>query len=515
MTADDVLHHLAARLPGFRPHGSPRRLPGGNLNYVWRVLGEVQAVIVKTAPPHVATRPEIPLDPRRILFEARALEMLGPGGALAGISSAGCRAPRLLDVDPLRHALVMEDAGDVPDLHAWLSSGTAADECGTRLGRFIGLLHGRSFGDRSIARHFDNADVQRTRHEIQYLAVEELCRRAGIRDAPGLGATARSLGERLLRPGVCLTMGDLWPPSVLVAESGLRVIDWELAHFGSPAQDLGHLAAHLWMQAHRAKDEERAGKVNSCLRAFFEAYVSALGGLRNQLLGSEVIAACAIHFGAEVLARAVGRFRSGYIYDGLSDASDAVREAASFASVQIRSPCQSQIFAPLSLDEVTVRLISRPLVWSAETIHGMELGSGRPLEVVHEIAPRWIEEGEMRKAAALGTMLLLITSSVASLAEDDRSRSRTTRGRRRGPRRRRNSGAGDRGDKFEHYKRVPSLRQYVLVSHRDREVEVWTRDAANGWTRSVSRDGERASLASMGAHLDVRDLYDATTEPRA
>ena len=32
----------------------------------------------------------------------------------------------------------------------------------------------------------------------------------------------------------------------------------------------------------------------------------------------------------------------------------------------------------------------------------------------------------------------------------------------------------DAGDKFEHYKTLPSLRQYVLVSHRERSLEVWT-----------------------------------------
>ncbi|MGH7819800.1 MAG: Uma2 family endonuclease [Candidatus Binatia bacterium] len=73
----------------------------------------------------------------------------------------------------------------------------------------------------------------------------------------------------------------------------------------------------------------------------------------------------------------------------------------------------------------------------------------------------------------------------------------------------------DRGDKFEHYKRIPSLRQYLLVSHRSREIEVWTRDGTNRWTKTVTRDGERASLASIGAYLDVRELYDAAAEPRA
>ncbi|MBX3188821.1 MAG: Uma2 family endonuclease [Labilithrix sp.] len=72
----------------------------------------------------------------------------------------------------------------------------------------------------------------------------------------------------------------------------------------------------------------------------------------------------------------------------------------------------------------------------------------------------------------------------------------------------------DRGDKFEHYKRMPSLRQYVLVSSTERAVEVWTRAEDQTWAHVVSREGERASLASVGASLDVRELYEAAEEPR-
>src|SRR5260370_27887624 len=43
----------------------------------------------------------------------------------------------------------------------------------------------------------------------------------------------------------------------------------------------------------------------------------------------------------------------------------------------------------------------------------------------------------------------------------------------------------DRGDKFEHYKRSPSLREYVLVSHRDARVEVWTRGPDDTWSATV------------------------------
>lgn len=73
----------------------------------------------------------------------------------------------------------------------------------------------------------------------------------------------------------------------------------------------------------------------------------------------------------------------------------------------------------------------------------------------------------------------------------------------------------DRGDKFEHYKSLPSLRQYVLVSYRDRSVEVWTRDDGDGWTSVLAREEDVAHLASVSARLDVRELYDAAAEPIA
>jgi Uma2 family endonuclease len=72
----------------------------------------------------------------------------------------------------------------------------------------------------------------------------------------------------------------------------------------------------------------------------------------------------------------------------------------------------------------------------------------------------------------------------------------------------------DAGDKFEHYKTLPSLRQYVLVSHRERSVEVWTRDEEAGWQLATVGEGEIAGL-SIDARLDVHELYEAAAEPSA
>ena len=72
----------------------------------------------------------------------------------------------------------------------------------------------------------------------------------------------------------------------------------------------------------------------------------------------------------------------------------------------------------------------------------------------------------------------------------------------------------DRADRFEHYKRIPSLRQYVLLSQLEPELEVWSRGPENEWTQIISRAGERAHLESIGATLDVTEVYVAAAEPR-
>lgn len=72
----------------------------------------------------------------------------------------------------------------------------------------------------------------------------------------------------------------------------------------------------------------------------------------------------------------------------------------------------------------------------------------------------------------------------------------------------------DRGDKFEHYRQIPALQQYVIVSHRERLVSVWSRTGdGDVWTETQAMDGDVAELSSIAARLDVRALYDAIAEP--
>jgi Uma2 family endonuclease len=69
------------------------------------------------------------------------------------------------------------------------------------------------------------------------------------------------------------------------------------------------------------------------------------------------------------------------------------------------------------------------------------------------------------------------------------------------------SEAYDRGDKFDHYKRIEALRQFVVVSHRARRVEVFSRGGDGSFTASSYGPGQRVVLASIGCELEVDEVY--------
>jgi Uma2 family endonuclease len=62
----------------------------------------------------------------------------------------------------------------------------------------------------------------------------------------------------------------------------------------------------------------------------------------------------------------------------------------------------------------------------------------------------------------------------------------------------------DRGVKLEDYLQIPTLEEYLIVSHLREELELWTR-GAKGWTRQVVTSGELKLRG--GAVLSVDRLY--------
>ena len=69
------------------------------------------------------------------------------------------------------------------------------------------------------------------------------------------------------------------------------------------------------------------------------------------------------------------------------------------------------------------------------------------------------------------------------------------------------SEAYDRGEKFAHYRRIPSLREYVLVSQHTPRIEVHRRNELGRWELYEARPGESIELASVACELSVDDIY--------
>jgi len=66
----------------------------------------------------------------------------------------------------------------------------------------------------------------------------------------------------------------------------------------------------------------------------------------------------------------------------------------------------------------------------------------------------------------------------------------------------------DRGDKFDGYKQIASLREYVLIESRQREVEVWRREESQAWRRTAHAPGEDIVLASVPLTVSMDLLYE-------
>ena len=66
----------------------------------------------------------------------------------------------------------------------------------------------------------------------------------------------------------------------------------------------------------------------------------------------------------------------------------------------------------------------------------------------------------------------------------------------------------DRGEKFDDYKTLPSLQDYVLIESEKIRVEMFSRLPDGRWAQSVYLKGSVARLPSAGIELPLEELYE-------
>jgi len=64
----------------------------------------------------------------------------------------------------------------------------------------------------------------------------------------------------------------------------------------------------------------------------------------------------------------------------------------------------------------------------------------------------------------------------------------------------------DQGEKLDHYKRIASLREVILVSPEERTIVLW-RNTGEHWTSMTLRGSDSVELESLECSLSVEDIF--------
>lgn len=67
--------------------------------------------------------------------------------------------------------------------------------------------------------------------------------------------------------------------------------------------------------------------------------------------------------------------------------------------------------------------------------------------------------------------------------------------------------AYDRGEKLEHYRRIPSLAAILVISHRERRFDLWTRRPDGAFDVATARRGEAVTIDPLELSLEVDEVY--------
>jgi tRNA A-37 threonylcarbamoyl transferase component Bud32 len=260
---ENAVEYLVGR--GLLERGSEAdasELTGGVSSTVVAVRGTAGGLVVKQALPRLRVEQEWLAGQQRAETEAAAMQLYGeltPG-----------RVPRLLDVDPGAHVLVMELLPEgARNWQAEVAGGTAHAEFGRFAGQTLGIWHARTAGDERVARAFDDYEsFEQLRLRPFFETMIE--RLPGLAD--GIGLCLAELRERK----VCLVHGDYAMKNMLIGESGSYVLDFEVAHYGNPVFDLGFFLSFVILSAIRWP--ALAGQMQELAAGFVYGYDEHAGG---------------------------------------------------------------------------------------------------------------------------------------------------------------------------------------------------------------------------------------------
>src|SRR5262249_996942 len=144
----------------------------------------------------------------------------------------------------------------------------------SRLGTYLGTIHRRTACNPALQSRFGNTDV------FVQLRVDPFYRRVADASQSAAPQIDRLIDDMFSLP-ICLVPADLSPKNVLIAGERTVLVDFETAHYGDPAFDLGFFLSHLLLKSIR--HAERFADYAALTVAFWQTYVKELAELRGHV----------------------------------------------------------------------------------------------------------------------------------------------------------------------------------------------------------------------------------------
>jgi 5-methylthioribose kinase len=267
---------------------------GGVSNTVFLVEAEDGPFILKQSLPRLRVKDEWLADRSRILREKESLvdaaQFLPPGGV-----------PRVLWADAENYAFAMElVAGE-----AWkneLMAGRVDVRTAGRVGELLGTFVRATWGRAAYREKYGDQQA------FDQLRIDPYYRTVALRHPDVAPFVSRLIEESAARR-VSLVHGDWSPKNILVSDSRVTIIDFEVVHYGDPCFDAAFCLNHLLLKWFVLS--ERRGAMLESVRSYWAALEGALPRPALAFFESGTLR----HLGCLMLARVDGKSPVEYLKD--------------------------------------------------------------------------------------------------------------------------------------------------------------------------------------------------------
>lgn len=240
----------------------------------------------------------------RIWREKEALQIAG------GLLPAGA-VPQILQEDRENYVFAMEAvAADHRVWKADLLAGRFDRRIAADMGTTLRTLHRGTVDDAALAEKWADSTI------FDQLRVDPFYRRIAA-EHPDIAPAVNELIAEQSEAKICMVLADFSPKNILISRQDGReqttLVDFETAHYGDPAFDLGFFLSHLALKAVLHRD--RADEVLALISDFLATYSEAASLAESDLpfCDAAFSARVARHAAACMLARIDGKSPVDYL----------------------------------------------------------------------------------------------------------------------------------------------------------------------------------------------------------